>query len=178
MKPSLRKFWLAKRRAITQERRIEASDGLLKSIAPYLEGSGLVLSYASIESELDTSSVNKHLQLQKRLVLPRVTGSSLRLYRVDNCDEQLIPNSWSIQEPSPDLCTEVTLNQISIALIPAVAFDLNNHRIGYGKGHYDRLLANPHATFPKIGIGFFEQFSETPFPAEEHDVVLTRILLV
>ena len=44
--------------------------------------------------------------------------------------------------------------------IPLLAFDKQGNRIGYGKGFYDRFLANCKPETIKIGLSFFEAEEE------------------
>ena len=52
---------------------------------------------------------------------------------------------WSTSIPQPSQPISLTflesLGQHMMILVPAVAFDLKGERLGYGKGYYDRLLA-------------------------------------
>lgn len=66
------------------------------------------------------------------------------------------------------------LKEISIALVPGVGFDLESHRLGYGKGFYDKLLKD--TLFLKWGVGFHEQLVEK-LPIEAHDVKLDAVYL-
>lgn len=68
----------------------------------------------------------------------------------------------------------LSLKDISIALVPGVGFDLQGHRLGYGKGFYDKLLQN--TLFLKWGVGFHEQLVEK-LPIEAHDVKLDAVYL-
>jgi 5-formyltetrahydrofolate cyclo-ligase len=60
-------------------------------------------------------------------------------------------------------------------IIPGLAFDSNNYRLGYGGGYYDTFLAQ-HPTAFKQGIFYpFQEVAEVP--TEEHDVQLNDILV-
>jgi 5-formyltetrahydrofolate cyclo-ligase len=43
-------------------------------------------------------------------------------------------------------------NTLDLILIPLLIFDLNGHRVGYGKGFYDRFLANCNPGALKVGL--------------------------
>ena len=90
--------------------------------------------------------------------------------------DKLEKNKWGILEPDPNRCEEISFSEVELAFIPGVAFDINQNRIGYGKGYYDRLLTlAPH--IKAIGVGFEEQLSEEKIPTESHDISLNRTLL-
>lgn len=62
-----------------------------------------------------------------------------------------------------------------LVIIPGLAFDNNNYRLGYGGGYYDNFLAN-HPKSYKLGIFYPEQKVEQ-VPTEAHDVQLDEIML-
>jgi 5-formyltetrahydrofolate cyclo-ligase len=56
--------------------------------------------------------------------------------------------------------------------VPLLGFDQNGHRVGFGKGYYDRYLAKAGQGIHKIGISYFEpmdNFTDT----NEFDVPLS-----
>jgi 5-formyltetrahydrofolate cyclo-ligase len=59
-------------------------------------------------------------------------------------------------------------------LVPLLTFDLLGHRIGYGKGYYDRFLKLCRPTAQKIGISLFDP--EDQLPAEDYDIKLTQVI--
>lgn len=66
---------------------------------------------------------------------------------------QLSANKWHIVEPVSGEC--IAPASLDMIIIPLLAFDRMGHRLGYGKGFYDRFLAEcPQAR--KIGVSFFE----------------------
>ncbi len=60
----------------------------------------------------------------------------------------------------------VSLDDISIMVVPGVCFDVYGNRIGYGKGFYDKVITNKVIT---IGICFDEQIYSDKIDAEYHD---------
>lgn len=66
----------------------------------------------------------------------------------------------------------VPANDLTMIVIPLVAFDAHHNRLGYGGGNYDRYLPQLSKDCRQIAVAFSEQ--EVPFiPAEEHDVPVT-----
>lgn len=63
-------------------------------------------------------------------------------------------NSYGIPEPIDGL--EVPVSKIDVVFVPLLAFDKNGHRVGYGKGFYDRFLLESKPETIKIGLSFFE----------------------
>ena len=62
-------------------------------------------------------------------------------------------NSYGIPEPQGGI--EVQLNQIEVVFIPLLVYDYKGNRIGYGKGFYDRFLAQCNPSTIKIGLSFY-----------------------
>ena len=69
--------------------------------------------------------------------------------------EDLLNNRFHIPEPQS---ANVTATLPDMVLVPLLAFDLKGHRVGYGKGFYDRFLQNLKAQ--KIGLSFFDAVTE------------------
>ena len=63
-------------------------------------------------------------------------------------------NSYDIPEPIDGL--EVPVFKIDVVFVPLLAFDENGNRVGYGKGFYDKFLAECKPEILKIGVSFFE----------------------
>ena len=63
-------------------------------------------------------------------------------------------NTYNIPEPVDGI--EVPVNKIEVVFVPLLAFDLKGHRVGYGKGFYDRFLARCRPDILKIGFSYFE----------------------
>ena len=67
------------------------------------------------------------------------------------------PNIWNIPEPLDG--TTIGASKIQLVLVPLLAFDKKEQRVGYGKGFYDRFLKGcPEAL--KIGLSFFGPIEE------------------
>jgi len=63
-------------------------------------------------------------------------------------------NEYNIPEPQDGI--EVPSNKIEVVFIPLLAYDNNGNRVGYGKGFYDKFLAECNQNTVKIGLSFFE----------------------
>ena len=85
-----------------------------------------------------------------------------------------------IQSDSLLVCKPLYNNNFlpHITLIPLLAFDNNNHRLGYGKGYFDKFLnkylkKNKHIV--TIGVAFsFQKYNK--LPVTKNDVKLDYIL--
>ncbi len=153
-------------------RRIQARETLFQDLFPILAAFKFVLSFASLPDEIDTRAINEKLAEEGRLALPRIVNGKLQPYRVSDLST-LKASHYNILEPTHH--EPISQSEIECILVPGLCFTSNGHRIGFGKGHYDRFLAHLIAT-PKFGIGFKEQLIDR-IPIEEHDIQLTKIFL-
>jgi len=77
--------------------------------------------------------------------------------------------NYNVPEPIDGI--EIQPSQLEVIFVPLLAYDKNGNRIGYGKGFYDRFLANCKPETVKIGLSFFDAEDET-FEASENDIML------
>ena len=63
-------------------------------------------------------------------------------------------NEYNIPEPVDGI--EVPDSKIDVVFVPLLAFDEKGHRVGYGKGFYDRFLSQCKPNVITIGLSFFE----------------------
>ncbi len=148
---------------------------MLSTLGDFLRPFPHILSFASFGTEIETHSLNRLLAQREQLYLPKIVDNDLHIYHISDLDHQLAPNSLGIPEPIVERCEKLSPNQLSLILVPALGFDRHNHRIGYGKGFYDRLLYSlPHC--PAYGIGFTEQLGDR-LPCSKQDMSLDRLLL-
>ncbi|GAB4035449.1 5-formyltetrahydrofolate cyclo-ligase [Spirosoma gilvum] len=68
----------------------------------------------------------------------------------------LLENRWGIPEPIVSGQSAIQSDRFDLVLVPLLAFDRDGNRIGYGKGFYDRFLANCRPDCQKIGLSLFE----------------------
>jgi 5-formyltetrahydrofolate cyclo-ligase len=88
-------------------------------------------------------------------VLPKVdpVQNRLRHYILEETTI-LRKNQYDILEPEGG--EEVPADLIDLVFVPLLAFDERGHRAGYGKGYYDRFLAECRPDTIKIGLSFFD----------------------
>jgi 5-formyltetrahydrofolate cyclo-ligase len=132
------------------------------------------LLYSPIKNEIDTAYIAEALWKAKKTVLyPRVDGDML-LLGVCRSAADLQIGRWGILEPR-ELFDSSNHMHIDVAVIPGVAFDKANHRLGYGKGYYDRFLATAHIGL-SVGVAYKWQLVETVFP-DEHDQAVNIVVV-
>jgi 5-formyltetrahydrofolate cyclo-ligase len=102
-----------------------------------------------------------------RLLLPVVHGDALL---VGEAAGPRRSNRFGILEPAQALRE---IPPVDVVVVPGVAFDRRNNRLGRGKGYYDRLLATINTY--KIGVCFGCQLLEH-VPHDAHDVRMDRVV--
>lgn len=138
--------------------------------------SSVILSYASMGSELNTWNLMQNLLAAgKKIVLPKIQGEHLQLFDVGMLEQNLIPGVWGIKEPDPRCCSEIFLASVDLVLVPGLAFDRTGCRLGYGKGFYDRLLMPPRPPALRTIALIFEEQWLAQVPREPHDQVVDWI---
>ena len=71
--------------------------------------------------------------------------------------------------------SKIPKTKFDMIIVPVLAFDKYNYRLGWGGGWYDRFLAQqPQAM--KIGAAFQNGFVNKGLPHDPHDVHLDRII--
>ena len=77
--------------------------------------------------------------------------------------------------PEPQQGVEILAPSIDVVFVPLLAFDKKGHRVGYGKGFYDRFLKKCRPDVIKIGLSMFEPL-ESKIDMHVNDVGLNYIL--
>ena len=157
----------------------EEACGRLVALPESLEAK-VVLGYSATNSEVDPAGALAALRSSgATIVLPRIVGvGALTLHAVDQL-EGLEHGPHGIRQPSMD-APQIAPDTVELVIVPGVAFDPHGTRVGYGGGHYDRLLASmPSAT--RVGVAFDEQvvgaIAHEPHDMHVHAVVTpTRVL--
>ncbi|MDC7995120.1 5-formyltetrahydrofolate cyclo-ligase [Altibacter sp. HG106] len=77
-------------------------------------------------------------------------------------------SSFGIPEPQDGIT--IAPNLLDVVFVPLLAFDASGHRLGYGKGFYDRFLAQCRTDCLRVGLSYFE--AEATLPHEATDIPL------
>lgn len=108
------------------------------------------------QKEIDTEFILQILAgKDKETVVSKsdfTTGEMTHFLLTDNT--RIRKNEYNIPEPVNGL--EVPVANIEVVFVPLLAFDMHGHRVGYGKGFYDRFLAKCKPGTLSIGLSFFE----------------------
>ena len=180
-KKRLRREMIARRDAMPAAERERLAASMARHVAslPEYRSARTVLATMSIGSEFSTRHFLDRARADgKTLVLPRVTSEiprHLELHAVDDLLHDLVPGVWDIPEPDPARCRRVELTAVDFALVPALAADRDNYRLGYGAGFFDGLLAS-HKVRPYCVTVLPAPFIVEVLPHESHDVPVDAVL--
>ncbi len=118
--------------------------------------------------EIDTALLLSVLQgKDKQIVIPKIVDDyELEHYLL--ADQTPLKRShWGIPEPQSGI--KINSNQIDVVFVPLLIFDLQGHRIGYGKGYYDRFLAKCRKETIKVGLSYFDPIERIE-DIQPHDI--------
>ncbi len=131
----------------------------------------VILAYWSMDDEVFTHDFVCEWAGRKTILLPCVRGEELDIRYFDGTDKLCPGEGYAIPEPVSGLFEN--LEQIDLILVPGIAFDRRNNRLGRGKGYYDKILKRTKAC--KIGVCFDFQLLES-IPTEEHDIPMDCVV--
>ena len=132
-----------------------------------------IMAYWPLPDEVDIRPLIDRLVAEgKTVLLPRVVDDRTMELRRYTSSADLAEGAFHIMEPTGPLFVDD--DQIDVALVPGVAFDAAGHRLGRGRGYYDRFLARCSGV-RKIGVCFpFQRVAEVP--SEPYDVLLDEVV--
>jgi 5-formyltetrahydrofolate cyclo-ligase len=177
-KKDLRKLFIEKRNALTLEECKSRSEQIAELFFSFpgfhLSSHRYLHLYLPIigKKEIDTTLILKGLtenfpDIKIALSKSDFTNYSMQFFECTK-ETVLIENVYGIPEPDGGILIKPA--QLDLVLVPLLLTDEAGNRIGYGKGFYDRFLAQCRPDCIKIGLSF-----EKPVPKiipDEFDVPL------
>lgn len=183
-KRDIRKSVLARRDAMADEERKRAALLMTERILghQWFYRCENFLCFVSYGSEIDTwELIREALRMGKRTFVPKVEGTSaMEFYRISSLEE-LEAGYKGIPEPARSLekfFFTPELAEKTFMLMPGAAFDAYGCRLGYGKGFYDRYLADKEELqLHTVAVGFQCQLVDR-LPVEETDIRPYQVICV
>jgi 5-formyltetrahydrofolate cyclo-ligase len=130
--------------------------------------------YSPSKYEIDTVEIFYYLKKRKiDIFYPRVSSDLLEFGLVDKLDD-LKKGKFGVREPRSSKNTNIDC--IDFFLIPCLAIDLNNKRLGYGRGFYDKTMKNIDSK-KTLAILRPKRLMKD-FSAEAHDIKIGRVISV
>ena len=140
-----------------------------------LSTSNVILLYSALSDEVPTQGLMDELVAQgKTVLLPRVIDDKDMELRRYTGPQDLQEGAYGILEPTGERFTDY--DAIDVAIVPGMAFDAEGHRLGRGKGYYDRFLSRVPYIY-KIGLCFSWQMVDH-VPCDEHDIVMDEVIRI
>lgn len=199
-KQELRKEIRNRKRQFTQGQLGELSLSVISQLRkhPKVRAAHTLLLYYSLPDEVNTHEwIDELVAEGKRVLLPVVVNDKDMVIREYTGKHDLAEGSFHIMEPVGKLFAEEDYQEIEVAIIPGMSFDDTGHRLGRGKGYYDRFLTKLRGTevdksgtevdksdtedknlsteVYKIGVCFgFQKLQEIPF--ESHDILMNEVI--
>jgi 5-formyltetrahydrofolate cyclo-ligase len=171
-KAQLRHDYLARRQLLTIEERELASAHIIKNFFDRFDITEISVlhCFISIEKfgEVDTRPIFQRVWSEfpnVETVVPRIDREKNELESLSyGPDTELKHNRWQIGEPIHN--DRIEPAEIDMVLVPLICFDARGHRVGYGKGYYDRLLSRCRPDCKTIGLCMFPPIDEI---SDAHD---------
>lgn len=131
-----------------------------------------VLLYHALPDEVNTHRlIEEAWQEGKVVLLPVVVADELELRCYDGHFQE---GAFHIQEPTEASPLFHRYEDIGLAVVPGMGFDAQGHRLGRGKGYYDKLLCRFMGIY-KIGVCFDFQWLDC-VPCEVHDIMMDEVV--
>ncbi len=160
-KDSIRKLFIQKRKQLTQVEYVDLCLQLLHQFQQIdLSGVKCLHMFLPIHKrrEPDTLLIRNWLKAvhpEIKIVYPKTNFADHSMQSFAD-DEDLILEKNNFDTPEPISGNKVETAEIDLILIPLLAFDKAGYRVGYGKGFYDRFMAQCRPDTQFIGLSFFE----------------------
>ena len=160
-KKVIRKQVFAARKAHTDQQIDDWSRKIAETVTalPEYSNSRRILAYADYNHEVMTKYIIEAAWNDgKEVAVPKVVGQDMVFYKLTDF-AQLEKGYFGIPEPARG---EIVQWEEALMIMPGVAFDRQNHRVGYGGGFYDRFLEK-HPYITRVAVAFeFQMMSEVP----------------
>lgn len=169
LKSDLRVKHLKLRNNLSVEEQMRFSTLIFNQLIEFAKTFNHIGVYISMHNEVDTRMfIQLCFNQNKHVYVPKIVKNKMIFIEIQNLNECVI-NKMGILEP----ITSIETNQsIELMVVPMLAYNQRNYRLGYGKGYYDQYLSQ-HDSY-KLGICFSMNLENELFE-EEHDVKLAQI---
>ena len=134
-----------------------------------------LLLYHPLPDEVDIRPLIAGLYSQDlSVLLPKViSDTEMTIHQYHGEKSLSLGASFGILEPDTARFTDYS--HIDVMIIPGMAFDVEGHRLGRGRGYYDRFLSLMPDYIYKVGVCFpFQMFPVIPF--DRHDVAMDEVV--
>ena len=179
-KKRLRQQFKTKRTAISAAQRMQTADAIAQQLIklPEWMPADYIAGYWASHGEVPLHIVQMRAQSPKVWCLPMLQTDKTLKFAPWRSGDPLVSNQYGIPEPDILSSSALDATQISIILLPLLAYTRTGTRLGMGGGYYDRSLAfrAVHPSPPLlIGVAYSSQEADL-LPSEEWDVKLDMLI--
>ena len=183
-KRELRRIMKARRREVPPDERGAYSAALCgnlldrEDVRRAIDAKGVFAVYLASKDEIDLSLLIERLWAAgSRVVVPAWRDGTYKLVAYSPKTE-LFAGPMGILEPAPvgDGAVTVPEGDVSVWIVPGLAFSPSGARMGYGGGWYDRFLAKSNPSAISLGVAYPFQIVEH-LPLEPHDLPLSAVVV-
>lgn len=174
MKSEIRKAIRTEKRRIGKEELMRMSTPIVEQVEAneFYRKSSIIMLYHPLWDEVDVRPLfDRALADGKRVILPTVKGDDIVPVEITTETEWIV-GDFDILEP----VAEPYVGTFDLIVVPGVAFDLHNNRLGRGKGYYDRFLVK-HPNAYRLGICFKFQIAPE-IPTEPFDFPMNEVITI
>ncbi len=134
-----------------------------------------VLIFASFSDEPDTSGIIGYsLQNGKRVAVPVWKNGIMDFYFIKSA-ESLTENIGKIKTVDISETEKCESFDNCVCVVPALSFDMQGNRLGFGGGYYDRFLAE-HKEIFSVGLCCERCLCSGTLPTEPHDIKVNSVI--
>jgi len=167
---------LHKEIAALSDEYVAESDDLLFSRVTALEeyvAAQRVMLFYSIKRETDTIGIAEDaLAAGKTVAFPYCYRGGIMEARIVSSLDELEESMLGIPAP-PETAQILAPEEIDLIIVPALAYDIEGYRVGYGGGYYDRFLKKTNAF--TVGLAR-ERLIMKSAPKEAHDIAVNCVV--
>ena len=177
-KNALRALMRERKQQFTQQQLGELSATVVSHMREYLMLMDNIVAYYSLPDEVCTHQLlDELLAAGKNVYLPKVVSDTEMVLCRYTGRDSLQKGAFGIMEPTGPVMPKEKYNDIKVVLVPGVAFDKENRRLGRGKGYYDRFLNSFSQPRCAVFYGVCFDFQRVDaIPADEHDVCMDGLI--
>ncbi|MED5551224.1 MAG: 5-formyltetrahydrofolate cyclo-ligase [Actinomycetota bacterium] len=163
--------WRKRLRQLRVEPEQEAEEQIVAGLKTFLDQrTGLFLFYRPMRTEISLDGLADELGWERFAVTRTPQSGGLTVHSAAGLTEQ---HRYGYTQPLED-ADEVSLERISVVLVPGLGFDWEGNRLGQGAGYYDELLARIPDRCIRVGVAT-QGFIFEKLPTEPHDVPMTHL---
>jgi 5-formyltetrahydrofolate cyclo-ligase len=178
-KKKLREHYLTLRAALSTEEIAQKSEELSLQLIRWFKARKQVhqvFLFAGFGQEPRLDTLTLYLSGRIPMALPVCLPDGRMDFFSWHLDDSLTTNGWGIPEPRSKGRAALLPDAHTVMLVPCLSADRHGHRLGYGKGFYDRYVRESKIRPYTCGIVWPEHIHPSALPADAHDLCLDHLV--